>query len=68
MSMVQCNVSGLESEDDKAHIKNALNKVEGVRKVAVNLMSGTLEINYNEPATENLIKKCVEESGYNVIN
>ena len=67
MSVVQCSVSGLDSKDGKTQIKNELNKMEGVQKVAVNLMTGTVEINYNEPASENMIKNRIEKIGYKIV-
>ena len=52
MNQMLCNVSGIQNKEQKTQIKNSLNKIEGVREVGVNLATGTIDIKYNEPATE----------------
>jgi copper chaperone CopZ len=60
MNTMLCSVSGIQNKENKTQIKNALNKIEGVNEVGVNLATGTIEISYNQPATENEIKNCIE--------
>ena len=48
-------------------IKNALNKIDGIQEVGVNLATGTIEIEYNEPATEADIKNCIENTGFKIV-
>lgn len=67
MSTMLCNVVGIENNKErKAQIKNALDKINGVQKVGVNLTSGTIKVDYSEPATRNLIKNCIEETGFKI--
>lgn len=66
MSMMFCNVSGLDNKDKKAMIKKELDKIEGVRNVGVNLQTGTIEVDYGEPATKNMIKNCIEKHGFKI--
>jgi len=47
--------------------KNALNKIAGVNEVGVNLASGTVEIQYNDPATEIELKNCIENTGFRIV-
>lgn len=67
METMLCSVSGMQNKENKTQIKNALRKVEGVNQVGVNLTSGTIKIDYNNPATENTIKSCIEGSGFKIV-
>jgi copper chaperone len=67
MYTVKCNVAGIDGKNNKTQIKNALGKLNGVQEVGVNLTTGTVEIRYNEPATENQIKECIENTGYSIV-
>ena len=61
-----CSVSGIQNKECKTQIKNALNKIDGVNEVGVNLVSGTVEIQFNDPATENDLKNCIENTGFKI--
>ena len=50
----------------KTQVKNALDKIEGVNNVCVDLARGTVEVAYNNPATSQEIKKCIENTGHEV--
>lgn len=67
MNTMLCSVSGIQNKEEKTQIKNALNKIEGVNEVGVNLTTGTIEILYNDPATENVLKNCIENSGFKIL-
>ncbi|MEL7658028.1 MAG: heavy metal-associated domain-containing protein [Bacillota bacterium] len=67
MNTMLCGVSGIQNKENKTQIKNALNKIDGVNEVGVNLVTGTVEIKYNDPATENDIKSCIENTGFKII-
>ena len=60
------NVNGLANEEMKTQVKNALDKIEGVNNVCVDLARGTVEGAYNNPATSQEIKKCIENTGHEV--
>ena len=62
-----CNVSGIQNQDQKTQIKNSLNKIKGVGEVGVNLATGTIDIQYNDPATEEDIKNCIENTGLKIV-
>ena len=67
MYTMLCNVSGMQNKESKTQIKNALDKIKGVQEVGVNRATGTIKIDYNEPATEIEIKNCIEHSGFKII-
>lgn len=67
METMLCGVSGIQNKENKTQIKNALCKIDGVNQVGVNLTTGTIKIDYNDPATENAIKGCIESSGFKIV-
>lgn len=67
MNQMLCSVSGIQNKDQKTQIKNSLNKIEGVNEVGVNLVTGTIDIKYSDPATETDIKNCIESTGFKII-
>ena len=67
MNMMQCGVSGVQNKQCKTQIKNALKKVDGIQEVGVDLVTGTVKIKYNKPATEHEIKNCIENTGFKVV-
>lgn len=67
MNQMLCSVSGIQNKEQKTQIKNSLNKLDGVREVGVNLTTGTVNIKYNDPATESDIKNCIENTGFKIV-
>jgi copper chaperone CopZ len=67
MDKMFCSVEGMQNKETKTQIKNAIKKIEGVSQVGVNLTTGTIQIDYNPPASENAIKNCIEDSGYKIV-
>jgi len=61
------NVSGLVNSESKTKLNNSLDKIEGIHRVAVDINRGTVEVEYNEPANEDMIKNCIEKTGYCII-
>lgn len=59
-------VDGLANENMKTQVKNALEKIEGVHKVCVDLARESVEVIYNNPATEQDIRSCIENTGHHV--
>lgn len=59
-------VDGLANENMKTQVKNALEKIEGVNKVCVDLARGSVEVIYNDPATQEEIKSCIENTGHEI--
>ena len=67
MNQMICSVSGIQNKEQKTQIKNSLNKINGVHEVGVNLVSGTINIKYNEPAVEIDLKNCIENNGFKIV-
>ena len=66
MNTVLCSVSGIQNKECKTQIKNALDKLKGVQEIGVNMTTGTIKVEYNEPATESEIKNCIEHTGFKI--
>lgn len=67
MSTMFCGISGIQNKECKTQIKNALNKLDGVSDVGVDMASGTVQVKYSDPATENELKSCIEHTGFKII-
>ena len=66
MNRVHYEVNNLVNSTSKTQLKNALDKVEGVQNVCVDMARGTVEVVYSDEANESKIKNCIEASGFNV--
>lgn len=66
MQTMLCSVAGIQNKEGKTQIKNALDKIKGVQNIGVNLTTGTVKVEYNEPATELQIKDCIEHTGFRI--
>lgn len=63
MNKVHYTVNGLQNNQIKTQIKNALDKIDGVTMVNVDLGRGSIEVGYNEATNEHQIKCCIEHVG-----
>ena len=63
MHRVHYNVSGLLNSETKTQIKNALNKIDGVSMINVDLGESSIEVGYNDSTNESTIKACIENTG-----
>lgn len=68
MNSVHYNVNGIVNNPMKTQIKNVLEELEGVGKVNIDLQRGTVEVDFNEPASETIIRSCIEHVGCRVIS
>lgn len=59
-------VNGISNENMKTQIKNALEKIDGVNSVCVDMARGSVEVIYNEPVTEQEIRNCIENTGHKI--
>ena len=60
------NVSGIVNSQSRTQIRNSLDKIKGVQEVAVDMGKGTVEVEFNAPATENEIREKIEHTGYTI--
>ncbi|MCM1058402.1 MAG: heavy metal translocating P-type ATPase [Firmicutes bacterium] len=59
------HISGMTCSACSSHVEKAANKLEGVSKVSVNLLTETMDIEYDEEIlTEEVIISAVEKAGY----
>ena len=59
-------VNGISNENMKTQIKNSLEKIDGVNNVCVDMSRGSVEVIYNNPATEQEIRSCIENTGHKI--
>lgn len=68
MDKLHCIVEGLGTTTNKTQVKNALENLEGVQKVCVDLGRGSVEVMFNEKTSEDEIRTCIENAGFSVEN
>lgn len=58
-------VEGMSCAACQAHVQKAVEKLEGTKKVNVNLLQNTMDVTFDESACSvELIEKAVEDAGY----
>ncbi len=57
-------VTGMTCASCSSHVDKAVRKVNGVKDVTVNLLTNSMIVTYDNPATSSLIEKAVNDSGY----
>lgn len=63
MNRVHYEVNNLRNPEMKTQVKNALEKIDGVQQINVDLGRGTIEVGYNNRADESQIRDCIENVG-----
>ena len=63
MNRVHYKVIGLQNSTEKTQIKNALDKIDGVQMVNVDLGRGSIEVGYNDSTGEEEIRQTIEHTG-----
>ena len=59
------NVEGMTCAACQAHVQKAVERLDGVQKVNVNLLQNTMDVEYDETnISDNLIEKSVSDAGY----
>ncbi len=64
MSNQKFNVTGMSCAACSAHVEKAVSGVAGVRNVAVSLLTNSMNVEFQEPATASLICEAVSAAGY----
>jgi Cu2+-exporting ATPase len=62
--MEQFNVTGMNCAACSAHVEKAVRALPGVSEVAVNLLTGSMGVEYGPPATPEAIVAAVKAAGY----
>lgn len=68
MNRVHYDVTGMQNTQMKTQVKNALEKLEGVKEVNVNLANCTIDVGYNKKTEEASIRNCIEHVGGKIEN
>ena len=63
MNRIHYETSGIQNSEIKTQLKNALDKINGVSMVNIDVAQGSIEVGFNQSADENLIKSCIETVG-----
>ena len=66
MEKVHYKVNGIANKNMKTQVRNAVDKMEGVDLVSVDMARGTVEVDYNEPTTPESIKDSIENTGHRI--
>lgn len=66
MQSLNIKIDGIRNETEKKHIKNALDKIEGISEIAVNPINRTIQVSYNPPSTEEEIIECIRSMGHDI--
>ncbi len=61
---VRFAVRGMSCASCSAHVEKAVSQVEGVTEVSVNLLTNSMLVSFQEPATEEKIIQATEKAGY----
>ena len=63
MNQIHVTVNGIQNSQKKTQLKNALNKINGVRSVDINMEESTIDVGYNGKTDEFAIRDCIETVG-----
>ena len=67
MKKLKFDISGMTCTSCVAHVEKAVNKLQGIKNVNVNLLSNSMILEYDENILEiNEIIKAVEDAGYGI--
>ena len=65
MSTLKFNIEGMTCSACQAHVQKAVEKLDGLTYVNVNLLKNTMDVKYDDSITnDEIIKKAVENAGY----
>lgn len=66
MERIHFSVNGIVNSQSKTSVKNALEKIVGVRMVNIDMGQSSVEVGFNDPATEAAIKACITNTGFTI--
>ncbi|NLM50423.1 MAG: heavy-metal-associated domain-containing protein [Clostridiaceae bacterium] len=68
MHRVHYRIDGLINNHSKTHLKNALNKIQGVKMVNVDLERGSVEVGFDESTNATQIKNTITDTGFTILD
>lgn len=63
----QINIEGMSCVHCLKHVENALQQLEGVSNVAVDLQNNNAIVELKNDISDNQLEEAIEEAGYNVV-
>lgn len=66
MERIHCSVLGITNNEEKTKLKNALEKLEGIQLIAINIDKATVEVGYSQETTSHEIQKCIMNTGFDI--
>lgn len=66
MNSEHFKINNIANETMKTSLKNSLENIKGVNNVFVDIARGSVEVEYNAPATINEIKSCIDKTNPNM--
>ena len=64
MKTLKFDVTGMSCAACVAHVEKAVKGVDGVKEVAVNLLTNSMQVSFDSPATPDIICSAVSKVGY----
>ncbi len=64
MEKLKFNVQGMTCSACSARVEKAVSGVDGVNEVAVNLLTNSMTVDFDSPATADVIMRSVADAGY----
>lgn len=66
LNKVHFNVNGIQNNQIRTQLKNALSKVNGIQSINVDMERSTIDVGYNNKTNEFAIRDCIETVGCNI--
>lgn len=66
LNKVHFNVNGIQNNQIRTQLKNALSKVNGIQSINVDMERSTIDVGYNNKTDEFAIRDCIETVGCNI--
>lgn len=66
LNKVHFNVNGIQNNQIRTQLKNALSKVNGIQSINVDMERSTIDVSYNNKTDEFTIRDCIETVGCNI--
>lgn len=61
------NVEGMMCVHCENRVKDSIRKLSGIGSLDVSSEKGTVEVEFSAPATSEMIKNAIEDTGYDVV-
>lgn len=66
MNRIHLKVSGIQNSEMKTSLANALEKIDGVQMVNIDIARETVEVGFNDSTSGDKITSCIEHTGFKI--